>query len=541
MKSITTIFENKYAGIFCLLLAFANRVVNVFFVSYTGRDKMVVVMQSKNLLEGNGLSVTQYFTTDIATPVYNFTPLWPPGYPFLLAPFLKVFNYDIYWATTVLDVLSAIAIIFLIRKLCGQLKFPIAAVNIATLVAGCFEYTFISESLPTDTVSIAFFLTGLSCTFRLLSSDRFSLSAVLFTAFFLFSPLLFRYSYPPLSLAVGFGVLLTGFIKRDQMLIKKGAWLFVFTLLAIAVFFITLKLTTGHAGYALPTERGIFPENLIHWYPVMPASLINTAFFSSQVIRYTGLPLNEIMLLLEMVNLIFLLLLIVFFISLLLKKEFFSALDPFRWFLLIGFIVSAAIFLSLGYLSLTYEMQRGLEKTWTYIYESRYYAFTILFLQVSFLGWLFLKNAFSKKLFWKLIAGVCSFVLFIEITHNVYFHSKVAFNFKKYKSAVYREQDYKYFFTLMDTIGKKYPGCNIWAGAPGDSFYSLTASYYGYTGIADAANLKQNLPEPNQKTILLLMLYDHEWPEYEKFLVETRAQHLNKTGNSNVFLIELMP
>jgi hypothetical protein len=109
MFNINKIFSSKTATWLCILIAILNRIINVFFVSYAGRDKMFLVLQSKSLLSGHGLSIPQYFTSNAETPVYDFTPLWPPGYPILLAPFLKIFNYDIYWATTSLDIIIAIA------------------------------------------------------------------------------------------------------------------------------------------------------------------------------------------------------------------------------------------------------------------------------------------------------------------------------------------------------------------------------------------------------------------------------------------------
>ena len=179
-------------------------------------DKMFLVLQSKSLLEGKGLAVPQYFTSNTITPVYDFTPLWPPGYPILLSPFLKLFNYNIYWATTALDIIFCVALIFVIRKICRQIGLPIAATNIMTLIAGCFEYTFINESLPTDSISIVLFLISFGMVITLLTSKSFSIKKTLIVSFFLFLPCLFRYNYPAISLAVIVGILFIGFIKKDD-------------------------------------------------------------------------------------------------------------------------------------------------------------------------------------------------------------------------------------------------------------------------------------------------------------------------------------
>jgi len=144
-------------------------------------------------------------------------------------------------------------------------------------------------------------------------------------------------------------------------------------------------------------------------------------------------------------------------------------------------------------------------------------------------------------LFVKILVGLCFFILFVEVTHNIYFHSKVALNFKKYKSAVYREQDFSYYISLIENIKNKYPDHEIWATAPGDNFYSYLATYHGYIGIADASNLKMNTAKVKTTTLLILMLYDHEISAYQDFLSGSKILHTEKILNSNFYEIELSP
>ena len=228
MNKLFALLSNRYTSIVIIFLSIVIRIINVLFVSYYGRDKMFLVFQSKSLLEGKGLSVPQYFTSNTVTPVYDFTPLWPPGYPILLAPFLKLFNYNIYWATTTLDIIFCVALIFVIRKICRQIGLPVAAINIMTLIAGCFEYTFINESLPTDSISIVLFLIGFSQLIKLLTAKDFSIKKGILVSFLLFLPCFFRYNYPAISLAAIVGVLFIGYIKKDTLLKRKGWWLFLF-------------------------------------------------------------------------------------------------------------------------------------------------------------------------------------------------------------------------------------------------------------------------------------------------------------------------
>ena len=540
MNKLFAFLSNRYTTIVIIFLSIVIRIINVLFVSYYGRDKMFLVFQSKSLLQGKGFAVPQYFTSNTVTPVYDFTPLWPPGYPILLAPFLKLFNYNIYWATTTLDIIFCVALIFVVRKICRQIGLPIAAINIMTLIAGCFEYTFINESLPTDSISIVLFLIGFDQLIKLLILKDFSIKKIILVSFLLFLPCFFRYNYPAISFAAIVGVLFIGYFKKDILLKRKGWWLFIVTGLFTVTFFVFLKLLTGHAGYALPTERGFYPENILHWFPVVPSSFINLAFLASQAIHIAGLSLKTSLHCLEIINVIVLISLLLFFLNAIFRKKTFEDLSSLKLFLLLGAFATVGLFALLGYMSFTYKMQGG---NWNYIYESRYFAFAVLFFQISFLSWYFIysKKILAKNVFVKILAALCFFMLFVEVTHDIYFHSKVALNFKKYKSAVYREQDFSYYISLIENIKDKYPDHEIWATSPYDDFYSYLATYHGHIGLADANNLKTTMVKVKTKTLLILMLDDQVINDYQNFLSGSTILHNEKILNNNFYQIELKP
>ena len=126
--------------------------------------------------------------------------------------------------------------------------------------------------------------------------------------------------------------------------------------------------------------------------------------------------------------------------------------------------------------------------------EARYFAFINIFLQLAFLGWITLYRSSINSTFKKIIAGALAIFLLVEITHNLYFHTKVALNYKTYKSAVFREQDYNYFDKLLPQLQKDYHGYDILVAAPDDNYYYHTASYHGHKGIEDATPLKLGQP-----------------------------------------------
>ena len=94
---------------------------------------------------------------------------------------------------------------------------------------------------------------------------------------------------------------------------------------------------------------------------------------------------------------------------------------------------------------------------------------------------------------------------------------------------------------MIENIKDKYPDHEIWATAPSDDFYSYLATYHGYIGIADANNLKSNTIKVTAKTLLILMLFDHEVNSYQIFLSGSTILHKERVSNSNFYQIELKP
>ncbi|TAL45629.1 MAG: hypothetical protein EPN92_07295 [Chitinophagaceae bacterium] len=187
------------------------------------------------------------------------------------------------------------------------------------------------------------------------------------------------------------------------------------------------------------------------------------------------------------------------------------------WFLFPGLFISLAICTELAYLFLAFEIQKRLDNLWNYVYEGRYFAFTNVYLQLAFTGWVFLYPTWKKSFWQKIIVLAFSALLFIEITHNIYFNTKVALSFNHYKSTNYKQQDYAYFNRLIDSVMKENPGVEILAAADSDHFHPYMATYLNQKGIFDGINLNKGLPQVKKKTILLMMLYEKELTDYQYF------------------------
>lgn len=541
MKNIYNFLSSKKAAWLFTIIAIAVRVVNILYASFTSRDKIFLALQSKSFLNGKGLSVPQYFTTDIMNPVYDLTPKWPPGYPILLAPFLKIFDYDVAAATVTIDLLGGIALILITRSVANHLRFPPAAVNIITLIAGCFEYAFISEALPTDIASFAFFLGGLLVLLKALQKETLQITKIIIASLLLFLPCTFRYAYPPLSIAAPLAVILIGWYLQNKLFIKKGVLSLSIVSLLLILLFIILRTTTGQAGYIVDTGKGFYPENILHCAPIIPGSFINTFFTTSQLINKTGMTLLQSHQLLEIINGVMIVGLLVLFFYLFIHRKFFKQIDSFKLFLLTGFFISAATLVSLGYLAVTYKPQSGYNYGWNYFNEPRYFMFISFYLQVGFIGWVFLYQSWKKSMLQKIIVTLLSLLLFIEVTHNIYFNIKVVLDPAKYKVAPYEESDYTYFTQTISSLSRENTNADLLIVSGSDDFFPLMAAYSGHKGIYDGQNIDKVLPQIKKKTIIIFTLYDNELPAYQEFLKKQDAVVLNQINGVNFYSVTIEP
>ena len=539
MNRLLLFLETRTASFLCLLIAIGSRIINVLYVSYTGRDKMILVMQSKSFLEGKGFVIPRYFVDQLNHPVYDKTPYWPPGYPLFLSPLLKLFNYNIYNATTAFDILVCIALVLVARNLARQTGLPAAAVNLITLITGVFEYTFISESLPTDTVSLLFLLIAVSCCMRVVTKNPAPFRLLVFCGFLLFLPNFFRYAYPVASMGIPLLIILMGFLLNQKTLIRKGGIVLASVIFSLSVFFLYLKVSAGSTAYALETTRGFFPGNLIHWQPVLPSSFINTAFLSSQLLTRFGIPVSGLLPVLESMNLLAAVLLIGWF-YILVRKKYFISPGPFQWFLLMGAVLSLSVILTLGYLSLTYANQVSHQQIWNYIYESRYFAFVTVFTQFVFVALVFTPGLIKKHRLKRLLIFPAA-VLFIELGHNLYFNTRVAFSFPSYKSSVYREQDYRYMFDLIRETALKRPSVDILTAGYNDDYFGYIGTYTGHTGIADPITLNDHLPAVKRKTVLYLMLYNADLDRFKSFFEKNQVLLHKQLDESAFYQLEIDP
>lgn len=538
MKRLLQIFQSKYATVFCILFAIANRIVFATLYSTIGRDARVQITLAKNFLAGKGFGVTKYFAADLNTPVFDTTQLFAPGISFAIMPFLKLFNNDEYKALLALDIVLCILFVIAVRSLGKKAGLPIALNNILTLIAGCSQYTFFMSGTSSDTIGLTFILFGLSILVDIIEKPgRKKLITLFLYGLVFFLPSLFRYMYLPVSVLFPLIIFAYGVFNKNKSLKITGVWLFVFVVSFIILMLSLSSWFNGNSLYVFNTERGIFFDQLIHWYPYIPAAFINIDFAAQLIAKVTGANYIDAFIFFEVVNIIFFL----FLVFQLLRWYIFKRIQLIKSsvFIISGTTISLCILSILAYFALTYKPQVWGIYLWNYNYESRYFAFIYIFLPVLVLLCLSY-TSLLKNFVLKCILFTAAFLLLIEVFHGVYYNAKILTGQKDVLAIKDRVADYKQFPRMLKELTEKYPQHEILISASDQSFLHK-ASEMGYKAIFDYTSLNKIDLKVEKKSILLFPIHETDVWVMKEYLERRKPVIMTKLAGTVFYFEQLSP
>ena len=539
MNRLLQIFQSKYATVFCILFAIANRIIFTTLYSTIGRDARVQITLAKNFLAGKGFGVTKYFAADLNIPVFDTTQLFAPGISFTIMPFLKLFNNNEYNALLALDIVLCILFVLAVRSLGKKAGLSIALNNILTLIAGCFQYTFFMSGTSADTIGLTFILFGLSILVDIIEKPgRRKLIILVLYGLVFFLPSFFRYMYLPVSVLFPLIIFAYGVFNKNRSLRVTGVWLFVFV---ISFIILTLSLSSwsnGNSLYVFNTERGIFFDQLIHWYPYIPAAFINIDFVAQLIAKVTGVNYIDAFIFFEVINIIFFL----FLIFQLLRWCLFKRIQLIKStvFIISGTAISLCILCLLAYFALTYKAQVHGIYLWNYNYESRYFAFIYIFLPVLLLLFLSFYSSLLKNFILKCILFAAAFLLFIEVLHGVYYNAKILTRQKDVLAMKDWEADYKQFPKMLKELTAKYPQHEILISASDQSFLH-NASEMGYKAIFDYTSLNKIDLKVEKKSILLFPIHETDVWIMKEYLERRNPVVMTKLAGTVFYIEQLSP
>jgi hypothetical protein len=171
------------------------------------------------------------------------------------------------------------------------------------------------SSSSTDVISVALVLFAIAAMIEIVNAkNKLSYFQICGYGFLFFLPSFFRYMYLPITLLLPIFILLAGFwIKSKELKLSGIKLFFSSTILLLLLFGLTI-LYNGNAIHVEDTGRGIFFNQVIRWYPFLPASFINLDFAAQQVDRVSSIGYSNIIFYLEIINAVFFIFLVVLLI-----------------------------------------------------------------------------------------------------------------------------------------------------------------------------------------------------------------------------------
>ncbi len=518
MKSLSPdiekIFSGKNTSVIIILLVVAVRILQLIFFYNIRVDGMYQVMAMQNFVHGHGISTSSVLPADLSTTIYQPLINWPPGYSVLLAPFYLLFGHNYIAAGLTVDILAAIALILLSRRILFMLDVPLYLINIFTLLTGFFIYYFYFIA-SSDAVAITFFCWGVDGALRLLKKGHstialsFSLIISLFLAGFI------KYLFIPVVFTIPVFIFFKGYSEKNGHTKKTAILTFFYLLFSFGALLLYQKFTAGTAVYISEPSRGFYPENLLSAWPAYPASFIQpgTIGLLSAKAEAALLPVFQV------THIILFIFSCIIFTRSVIKGGLKNVSIINNYFYL-GFLLSASITLVLAALSLQVGKEENIPgHWWTYIEEPRYYGLVNVMLHIGvFAGYQFFRQ--KRQTLFKNIALMMILLLLFEAVRGIVFTTNRVRNINKEEySWQYERSIQRYADSLIKKEQWQYPGSGI---AVTGSFYY----YYNRVGIYSHAPalsepLSINTPRllNTQKPVsLLVILHENDQQYFQPFL-----------------------
>lgn len=423
ISEIKSFLSKKHTGLFFTILAFAVKIsMQIAFFDIDG-DKAVQLWAAKNLSEGHGLTLSYVTLNDFST--VRFVPLigWPPGYSVMISPLLWLFNGDYKLAALIFDIISICLFLYFLFRLLNYFSLLPWLKNLFILFSGFFFYP-IGPSTCTDSISLSCMLAALYCYLLLaekrLVSPKWIIAAVLSA----FLSGFFRYNYVPVSLLFPCLFIIAGIFNKNKWWVRNGIYSGIFLFILISSLLLFQHFYTGSIAFVNSRETGLFPDNFLKMYPVVPASFIDIETCVSFFCNISNADFFKTVALVIYISAVFYFALVLYVFQWLLKNRM-QITDRNDLYVYFASGISLAISGLLFWLSLRNSARISpFYNLWTYVQEYRYFVFIVIVLQLSVFIYLF--NHYKQlNQFWRITALGCATLMTLGVVHKMIYTGKI--------------------------------------------------------------------------------------------------------------------
>ena len=140
MNKLKRFLSDKRTDRLVLILSIISRTIQVIFFYNIRVDRSFQLMAMQNLINGHGITISKVVPSNLADTIYEPLIKWPPGYSLLISPFYLLFNKNYILCTLAIDIVFAILLIVICRKILKELETPGYLSAVFTLLAGLCRY-----------------------------------------------------------------------------------------------------------------------------------------------------------------------------------------------------------------------------------------------------------------------------------------------------------------------------------------------------------------------------------------------------------------
>src|SRR5215204_95735 len=441
------LLSSKKIGIAIIALAVIVRLIHTTYFFNIGTDRSFQFLAAYNLLEGHGISLAHINPGDLSNPVYQPLINWPPGYSVLLVLFYILFGNNYLAAGFAICIIAVIAFIIISRRILTLLGVPIFIVNSYTLL-NAFLISYFSFLDNTDGIAITFFLIAFNYILLLHQTKKNWLKNSFYIAACLFFCTTLKYLFIPVAFIPPIFLLIQGIINENAIFKKAGLLCLTILIISVGLLLLYQKHLSGSFGYISEPVRGFYPEHLLRFYPMVPASFISLNTLQ-KIVGFQSTNYSGYLRFFQCIHLIIFISLFIVFIKDFGKRSL-RNLNTTIAFFYISFLIWLTITALLSALSLTVEAEKVISGgIWTYVQDARYFGLVIVLLHLSiFVFYRFTQQGikFRKYLFYLLLL-----LMLPEVFRGMAFTANRAAAFKKEEYFWQYEYDLsKYAGTIIE-------------------------------------------------------------------------------------------
>jgi hypothetical protein len=358
-------------------------------------------------------------------------------------PLLKIFPGNYFMVTWLIESFSWLLLFIVLHQLIRLLTSSYFWANAFVLFSGFFLYNVELSSSSKDVLATMLIFYSLLRCLRIMEKKQNTSSVYLAVSALVFIlPGLTKYIYIPLTIVFPFTLLFIYFLNREKPLLRAALVTGSLSIVLLALHFFFFRYLEANAireHATFYTNRwslaksgddfihGFFPGNLLLLYPYLPAGVFNLDVGGVWVRSFMPSVYKLYGSLLYILNVIGIASLAAAFIYTC-KKYFHKFISLRLAFFICGTIISFSMLFLVSALSLRYHTieYKGSISAWTYVFENRPFIFSIIFLQLILVVFLFSKK--QKTILLSRLSAALLVIMLISGVHGLYYLVKTSIN-----------------------------------------------------------------------------------------------------------------